>query len=159
MRDYGVLVVFAIAAMTFGCGDDDPNGPDGSPIATEGWEATATGMDGSGTGEWDFTMNEDSTIVVSGRWDWIDTTLGVNVACPFTDGEAVVADSAISFTATGTATIPNLPSSPFTLEVEGKTDDGEGDGTFIITFDGTGWPSSRTGTWTATRVSGGGITI
>ena len=160
MRFRRALWLVAIIALSPGCGGDgDTLNVGDPPIATEQWNVTMSGIDGSGSGGWDLFMSSDSSVVVSGQLDWDDTTEGVSVSCPITGGHATPTDSSFSLTGTGTASSTSLTNdSPFTLDVEGTTDNGSGSGIFTITFTGTAWPSSRTGNWTGARVDGSGIT-
>ena len=154
-----VLWLTVIAALMAGCsGNDDTLTGGAEPIATEAWNVTVSGIDGSGAGGWDLFMSPDSSVVVSGLLTWDDSSLGATLTCPVTGGEATSTDTTFSLTGTGTATSPSMPNAPFNLDVEGSTHSGSGSGTFTMTFTGTGWPSSRTGNWTGARIDGSGIT-
>jgi hypothetical protein len=104
----------------------------------------------------------DSTVIVEGEWIYNATLFNENeeIRCPFTGGLATISGQSVSFTASGTARFTSNPNqtSPFTLEVEGTTNNGQGGGSFTITFTQPGWPSEFSGGWTATRESGSGIT-
>ena len=76
----------------------------------------------------------------------------------YSDGSTAISASSLSFSANSTATITSIESSPFTLNVDGTTDNGQGNGRYTITFSATGLPESFSGNWTATRTKGTGIT-
>jgi len=125
---------------------------------TEQWEYVLDGGQGSGN----LTLNEkqDGTITADG--DFTYSYQGYEISGPHTEAPVTIAGSSISMTATGTATNPTAPpgyqTSPFTLNVIGTMYNGEGSGTFTITFTTLGWPSSISGSWEGTRTSGSGIT-
>ena len=154
-----LTVVLLLALLTIaGCSGDGGNGAgQANPIiAAENWEATVDG--GAGTGTWTFTMREDSTITVDG--EWVYDFISDDIVCPFTDGPVTVTGPAISFEVDGIAAFVATPelTSPFMLEVEGTSDAGQAQGDYTISFTATGWPAQQSGTWTAQRTDGGGIT-
>lgn len=51
-----------------------------------------------------------------------------------------------------------LGTSPFELVLQGNVNNGAATGTYTITFSSFGWPSKVEGSFTATRISGSGIT-
>ena len=149
-----VIFIFTLTA----CDDDNGGTNPELPIATEDWISIVD--QGAGSGDWKFEMWGDSTVTVRGDWIYDEGTPD-EIQCPFTNGQAEIQGQNISFTASGTAYFTATPavSSPFNLEVDGTTNNGQGNGTYTITFAAQGWPDPLTGTWTGTRDSGSGITI
>ena len=129
-------------------------------VALEEWISLVN--QGKGSGNWSFCKGVDSAVVVEGEWIY-NTTLfneSEEIRCPFTGGLATISGQSVSFTASGTAQITSNPSqtSPFTLVVEGTTNNGQAGGSFTISFTQQYWPPEYSGGWTATRESGSGIT-
>ena len=56
------------------------------------------------------------------------------------------------------STLLYAKTSPFTLIISGTAFNGQGSGTFAITFQTVGWPDRILGSWEGTRTSGSGIT-
>ena len=154
-----VLIIFALS-FTSCDKDDKATGPSESYIATEEWNSIVD--QGTGSGSWKFSMKADSSVIVDGEWIYNIDLYGTNyeIKCPYTDGQATISGSSLSFTASGTAKFTADPSqtSPFTFNIEGTTDNGQGSGTYTISFTAQGWPPQLSGSWTATRTSGSGIT-
>lgn len=153
------LFSFVFILLLLSCDDDDNvTEPGATFINTEQWEAIID--DGEGSANWEFKMKSDSTVIVEG--EWIYSYAGSDVSCPISEGEATIWDSNFSYDATGTANNPSAPSgyrdSDFDLSVDGTTGDGEGDGSYVITFSQTGWPNQISGIWEGNRTSGSGIT-
>ncbi|OQX94982.1 hypothetical protein B6I21_07770 [candidate division KSB1 bacterium 4572_119] len=150
-----ILIIFALSIIS--CEKDSGTEPN-NIIATEKWEHIAD--EGLGSGNWTFEKMEDNSITVDGTWLYSYSSFGatLEVTCPFSDGTVTVSEANMSFTASGTATIPNFGSSPFDLAVTGTCSNGEGEGTYIITFSTEGWPDKIEGNWTGSRSSGSGIT-
>jgi len=143
-----VTLIFSLLGIGYTAAD--------SPVvATERWTSTADG--GNDKGMWTVSKKSDGQVVVSGVWTYLGT-----VNCPFTGGSVTISGPVFSFIATGTATNSSAPSgyqdSPFTLEVKGETRSGQGSGSYAMSFTTAGWPQDFSGTWTATRIEGGGIT-
>jgi hypothetical protein len=139
-----------------GYGQATGGGSDESSILTrESWQSIVDR--GGGKGVWTLTKRSNGTVTIAGEWTYLNST-----TCPFTGGKVILSGSSVSFTATGTATNPSLPSgyrdSPFTLEVKGELKDGKGNGTYTISFSVPAWPSGFSGEWTATRTGGRDIT-
>jgi hypothetical protein len=121
----------------------------------EQWKLILNG--GLGSGNLTVIEAQDGTVTSDG--DWTYTYQGANASGPFSNASATIAGASISATASGIATHPYAPSSPFTLNITGKACNGHGSGTFTITFAyGSPWPSSISGTWKGTRTFGRGIT-
>lgn len=80
-------------------------------------------------------MYADSTITVNGEWIY-DIETPNEVTCPFTNGETTIQGQNISFIATGIAYFTQTPTliSPFNLQVDGTTNNGQGNGDYIISF-------------------------
>jgi hypothetical protein len=127
--------------------------------AVEEW--TAVVDTGIGSGMWVF-HEQDMGLTATGEWIYKITInqTEYEVRCPFTNGIATINAPQVTFQASGNATIANLPgeSSSFNLTVTGTTANGQGNGTYVIIFTSALWPPKIEGTWTGTRVSGGGIT-
>ena len=125
--------------------------PEASSQKTEHWEYVLDG--GQGSGNLTLTEKQDGTVTADG--DWVYSYQGADVSGPYSDAPVTIAGSTISLTATGTATNPSAPpgfnTSPFTLSFSGTVINGQGSGTYTITFTAFGWPSSISGNWEGTR--------
>ena len=157
MRKFIAMILALFCVLIFlACEKEEESS---NTVATEVWES-ATG-DGSGTGEWTIALKSDDSITIEGTWTHVNS--GATTTCPFSDGTVTVDGDSLAITVSGTANNPSAPTgyqnSPFELNVAGNTQVGNFTGTFKITFSGTGWPSEISGTTTATRTAGSGITI
>jgi hypothetical protein len=157
-----VSICFAIALMlllsAIGCRkDDNPAAP--TVIATEEW-GFIMDNDTSNHGQTTFQKRSDGS--VTGNATWYFNNQGEYLVCSFEGGAVTIVDTVISISAHGTATYTGAPagynSSPFTITISGIVHNGSSLGTWDIAFSGYGWPSSKTGTFTATRSSGSGVT-
>jgi hypothetical protein len=132
--------------------------PEAYAAKTEQWELIFN--DGLGSGNCTLNNGQNGTVTANGNWTY--NYQGANVSGPYSNAPVTIAGASISITASGTATNPSAPpgyqTSPFTSSISGKACNGNGSGTFTITFTTFGWPSSISGTWTGTRKSGSGIT-
>lgn len=157
-----LFTVLILVALSFtGCDKDEKaTGANTSNMAAEEWNSTVD--EGTGSGSWNFSMKSDSSVLVDGEWIYNIDLYGTTyeIKCPFTDGQTTISGSSLSFTSSGTAkfTANANQTSPFTLNVDGTTDNGQGSGTYTISFTAQGWPSQLAGNWTGTRASGSGIT-
>lgn len=157
-----LLLILIIPALFFtSCDKDDKvTSPNNPSIASENWDTIVD--QGAGDGTWEFTMKSDSTVTVDGEWTYNTDLYGTTyeVKCPFSNGQVTITGTSLSFTASGTAQITASPSqtSPFTLNVNGTTNNGQANGTWTISFTAQGWPTQLSGTWTGTRTSGSEIT-
>jgi hypothetical protein len=148
-----ILIVFA------GCKKDESNPAAGSAAATEEW-AAITDNDSTNHGQLTYKKYADGSIAVNGTWlyPYQDTTVHFIIS----SGTATVVDTAISLSVQGTATNPAAPagfqSSAFTESIIGSAHNGKSAGTYTITFTTYGWPSNLQGIFTATRISGSGVT-
>ncbi len=128
---------------------------------TEHWDLIFKGSEG-GQGSGNCTLIEAQNGTVTADGSWIYIYQGQQVSGPFSNAPVTIAGASISITASGTATNPSAPqgyqTSPFTSSITGKACNGQGKGTFTITFSTYGWPPSISGTWEGTRKSGSGIT-
>ena len=115
---------------------------------------------GQGNGKCTFNKQQDETITADGNWNY--NYKGDMVYGPYTYAPVTIAGSYMTLTANGTATNPSAPPgynrSRFTLRLNGMALNGQGEGTFTITFSTFGWPDKISGTWEGTRASGSGIT-
>ena len=125
---------------------------------TEQWELILDG--GRGQANVTLIQKQDGTITSDGNW--IYNYQGTSVSGPYVNAPVTISGSSISIKATGTATNPSAPpghkTSPFTLNINGTAFNGQGDGSFTMTFQTIGWPNKLTGTWEGKRISGRGIT-
>ncbi len=127
---------------------------------TEDWEYVMDG--GQGSGNLTLTEAQDGSVTADG--DWVYNYQGDDISGPYSDAPVTIAGSTISVEASGTATNPNpsvpppFNTSPFTLDFSGTANNGQGSGTYTITFTADQWPSSISGNWEGTRTSGSGIT-
>ncbi|MBN1154745.1 hypothetical protein JXB12_07480 [candidate division KSB1 bacterium] len=153
-----VLFIFFVTS----CDEDKKvTGPDDSFIATEEWNSIAD--EGIGNGTWEFSMEEDSSVIVDGEWIYnfeLIPPTSFEIKCPFNNGQVTISGPSISFIASGTAKFVADPkqTSPFTLNIEGTTNQGQGNGSYTISFTTEGWPPQLAGNWTASRTDGSGIT-
>ena len=131
---------------------------DASIARTEQWVLILD--EGQGSVNCTLTERQDGIITADGNW--VYTYQGATVSGPYTNAYVSIVESSMSITATGTATKPSAPpgynTSPFTLNISGSTINGQGNGTFTITFSAFGWPDRISGKWEGTRTSGRGIT-
>ena len=113
-----------------------------------------------GSGNLTVIKAKDGTVTADG--DWTYTYQGQQVSGTYTNALVTIAGASISITASGTATnpsaFPGYQTSPFTFSSNGRACNGQGSGTFVITFTAYGWPSSISGTWKGSRTFGSGIT-
>jgi hypothetical protein len=125
---------------------------------TEQWEYVLDG--GQGSGNLTLTEKQDGTVTSDGDWDY--SYQGQDVSGSYSDASVTIAGSTISVDATGTATNHSMPprfnTSPFTLSFNGTANNGQGSGTYTMTFSAPGWVSGNSGNWEGTRTSGSGIT-
>jgi hypothetical protein len=143
-----VLALPALCFLGIGCGGGgDSSGT--SVVASETWE----GSFGDGVGEALFTLVKasDGAITAEGEWNYGSTV------CPFVNARVTMSGTSFSFTATGTARTGSTTSG-FTTTVNGTTSGGQARGTYSTTFAAPGWSQRGSPNWTATRVSGSGIT-
>lgn len=135
------------------------SGTDSTPtvIASEVW-STITDNDTANHGLMTLDKYSDGSISVSGYWYRGSTDQGV-----ISSGTGIIVDTNFSVTEQGTATDLAAPfgyqSSAFTDSVSGSAHNGKSSGTYIVSFSTHGWPSWLQGIFTATRISGSGITV
>jgi parallel beta-helix repeat protein len=133
----------------------------------EEWEYILDG--GQGNGNMILTGKQDGTISVEGSWGYgpvlTEPHIHRTVEGSYSDCLLTIDGSSISFTCQGTAQDNSVPPeypeymvSSFTLTFSGTTNNGQGSGTYTITFTNPGWTPSISGNWVATRTSGSGIT-
>jgi hypothetical protein len=153
------IVLLSILALSTGCKKDENNPAAPTVVATEEW-GFIMNNDSSNHGQTIFEKKSDGS--TSGKAVWYFDYLNSQVQCPFEGGSVTVADTAITVTAKGTATNSAAPTgyqtSAFTVQVTGSAYNGLSYGTWSISFTTLGWPMSLSGTFTATRISGNGIT-
>lgn len=129
-----------------------------SIVSTEKWVLILD--NGQGRSDLELYKTQDGTITSNGSW--VYTYQGANVTGPYSDAAVTIAGSSMSIMASGTATNPAAPqgyqTSPFTLSFIGTALDGQGNGTYTMTFQTFGWPSTITGNWEGSRTGGSGIT-
>jgi len=129
-----------------------------SVIKREQWELILD--KGQGRASLTLLKKDDGTITADGDWEY--TYQGSNNFGTYTEAPVTISGKFIALTATGTATNlsapPGYTTSPFTSVFSGTAFDGEGSGTYSVTFQAYGWPDKLSGSWTGTRTSGSGIT-
>ena len=129
-----------------------------SPEKVEQWALILRG--GLGYANVTLIQKQDGTIISDGNWGY--NYYGSNVSGPFVNATVTIAGTSISIKASGTATSPSSPpgykTSPYSLKINGTALNGQGSGTFTITFQAVGWPNTISGTWAGKRTSGSGIT-
>ncbi len=155
-----LFIVLFISFFAIGCGSGSGGGGGGEPsckvnsgskcvdtvdvIESEQWHHEA----GGSSGDWTFKKLSDGSTIVDGEWEYDGDLAPGRVVCPFTNGTVTSLDPP-SFTATGTAILGGgLSTSSFTLKVE---DTGNNNSEYTITFANPDWPSSISGTGTATK--------
>ena len=125
---------------------------------TEKWELIVD--DGQGRVDLTLIEKQDGTITADGNW--VYNYQGADVSGPFIAAPVTIVGSSLSIMASGTATDPSAPpgykTSPFTLNISGTALNGQGNGTFTMTFQTVGWPDRIIGSWDGARTSGSGIT-
>jgi hypothetical protein len=152
-------VLAAVAACGFLCTCDSKSSSDtaANVLATETW-GTAFGsstMTGSSTGSFILSKLDNGTITITGHWQNTSAS-DSNATGTFTiNGTAIT----MSFSGTAKASGSSATSTyNGTLTgTMGSSASGSGSGTYLLTFNAAGWPSDS-GTWTATRSGGSGIT-
>ena len=128
-------------------------------VAVEEW---ASADDGLTTGTYVFVQTQMRDVLVHGEWHHVDPP--DDVVGPFTNGVVSISNAVVHFSASGTAynSNPSIPSgyetSPFTLTVDGIMSNGYGTGVSTTRFTRTGWPSSRSATWSGVLLRGTHIT-
>jgi hypothetical protein len=149
------LFVFSILASCGGGSGGDTTAAN-KVVGTEVW----VGSNDQGNTNTTLTKYENGTITTTGQWTY--NYNGATVTCQITAGNTTVTGSNVTFTGTGTGTNPAAPAgyqtSPFTLSLTGTMSGGQGSGSFTISFQATNWPTSISGTWTAQKQSGSGVT-
>jgi hypothetical protein len=129
-----------------------------SPEKTEQWELILDG----GRGYANVTLSQKQDGTISSDGNWVYNYQGSSVSGPYTDAPVAIVGSSMSIKTSGTATNPSAPqgykTSPYSLSIIGTALNGEGAGTFTITFQTVGWPNRILGTWAGKRTSGSGIT-
>jgi hypothetical protein len=125
-------------------------------IASEEWK-TITDNNTADLGQLIFNKYSDGSITVSGNWNR-GSTEGV-----ISSGTGIIINTAFSIAEQGTAFNSAAPvgyqNSPFTDSISGSANDGKSSGTYTIAFSTYGWPQILQGVFTATRISGSGITV
>ena len=125
---------------------------------TEKWKLILD--DGQGRGDLTLIEKQDGTITADGNW--VYNYQGADVSGPYIAAPVTIIGSSLSIMASGTATNPSAPpgykTSPFTLNISGTALNGQGNGTFTMTFQTVGWPDRIIGSWDGARTSGSGIT-
>lgn len=155
------MIVMTVIGSLAACGGGG-GGPSGvAPAAVVGTEVWSGSSD-NGQGSLNYTLSKDAngTVTASGTWNIVYA--GYHVSCPFTTGPITITGNSVAFTGSGTATTPDAPagyqSSSFTVTADGTVGSGQASGTYTITYSTYGWPPSVSGSWTAQRTSGSGIT-
>jgi len=148
-----ILIVFA------GCKKDESNPAAVSIAATEEWSAI-TDNDSTNHGQLTYKKSSDGSIAVNGTWQY--PYQGTTVQFVISSGTATVVDTVISLSVQGTATNPAAPAgfqtSAFNESISGTAHNGKSVGTYTISFSTLGWPSNLQGIFSATRISGSGVT-
>jgi len=158
VRKAGILycVFVAVMAALFGCGGGDGGSKEAaSTVAEEQWSGTT--LNGN-SAKITLSKSSDGTITSSGSL----SSLFDKVTCPFSSAPVTISGTTISFTTSGTATKEESSgqiTSPFTLRMDADMIYGQTrNGSFTLSFSAAGWPSSVSGSWSAKKLSGSGIT-
>ena len=148
-----ILIVFG------GCKKNESSPTAASVVATEEWSAI-TDNDSTNHGQLTYKKSSDGSIAVNGTWQY--PYQGTTVQFVISSGTATVVDTVITLSVQGTATNPAAPAgfqtSAFTESISGSASNGKSAGTYTISFSTFGWPSNLQGTFTASRISGSGVT-
>jgi hypothetical protein len=159
-KGFLVCALAITLALMAGCLKDSSTGTS-DIVATETWTGVMNNDSAANNNAITFQKKTDGSIAVSADWQF-GSPVGI-IHCPFTNGVVTIADSVLSVTASGTATITNVPvgynTSPFTVSVTDTVKNWHGHGRWVILFSAGGnWPASWEGTEIITRTSGSGIT-
>ena len=151
-QSFNTVLLVIILVTLFSCNKDD------EVVVTDTEEWAAIVDQGSGEGLWEFITYSDHTIKANGYFTLsyeVDKEK-VEVHCPFTDGIAEKDCSHIVYNASGTAfmTADSTKTSLFTIDTDGVYENGEGVGSYEITFANASWPSQVPGTWRADQTGG-----
>ena len=115
---------------------------------------------GQGSGNLIFYEIQAGNVYADGNWEY--THQGMTGVSTFTEAIVSISGKNIQITVTGIAESPTAPpgynTSPYTLIITGEAYNGQGNGTFVITYQTFGWPDRISGVWEGGRISGGGIT-
>ncbi|MBF0453087.1 MAG: family 1 glycosylhydrolase, partial [Candidatus Magnetomorum sp.] len=140
------------------CSENQGAEPDDEKV-TENWETALDGTKGAVT--WSISREADGSLMASGEGLYGINAMGnnVNVSFPFENVQAIVSESSVLYTATGTASIKEMPSmtSGFTYVFDGLQ------GAYKIFVDSTTWQGMLSshpivGQAISTLISGSGIT-
>ena len=149
-------VVLLVLAFFAGCtstpaANDTKSAPTVS--ATENWDGSFIFPTGSGSGGLYLKKMSDNSLYSSGIM-----TAGT-ILIPFTNNQTTVSGSSISISGGGTATNSAYSVvSAFTISITGTMSGGSGSGTFVIVFSDSAWGPTNSGSWTASRTNGSGVT-
>lgn len=153
------VCLLVLLVVLIGCKKDEGSPVVPTVIATEEWDVTMNN-DTANYGQQTLEKKSDGSVAVQGGWYF--ASQGLTLQCPFSDGTATISDTNIALIMHGTATYPGAPvgyqTSAFILSVSGSAYNGKSSGTFSFTYSTYGWPSGKSGTFTATRKSGNGVT-
>jgi hypothetical protein len=147
-------VLAAIAACGFLCTCSSDSSSDSAKVtATETW----TTVMGSSIGS--FTLNKLDTGKISMSALWTNGTSNGSAYDDAASGTLALNGTTISSASFGGTAkiIGSTATSSYTCVLTGTIHSGSASGTYTMTFTASGWPSDS-GTWTATRSSGSGIT-
>jgi hypothetical protein len=152
-------ILLSLLVIATGCKKDENNPAGPTVVATEQWDFIMNN-DTSNHDRMIYEKKSDATVSADAAWQVADQ--GETVQFQTERGVVIVLDTSISATIQGTATYSEAPdgyqNSPFTLTINGTAHNGVSSGAWIMTFSTSGWPSSLTGTFAATRSSGNGVT-
>jgi hypothetical protein len=129
--------------------------PNSTIAASEVW-SVVTNND-SPPGQITFDKYSDGSITVKGNWFCIYQ--GLTVEGVIARGTAVKNNAMISMTFQGKAAdSTGYQTSGYENKLEGSIANGNCSGNYDISLTGWGWPSNLQGTFTATKISGSGVT-
>ncbi len=155
-----VTILLALAISVMGCQKDAGNPAGPSVIATEEWQFIMDN-DTASLAQMTYQKKSDGSVVaVSATWRSANDGNALYGQCE--EGIVTISDTIISIASQGTAILSGAPegyrNSPFTLTIDGSARNGLAAGNWTVNFSAIGWPPSKSGTFTATRSSGSGIT-
>jgi hypothetical protein len=131
--------------------DRSSSNEDPTAVATEKWN-TYMDNDNSNYGQETFEKKSDGSITVRASWHVNETN------CSYQNVIMTINDTIISYTASGIAIWQPDPTdkSSFILYIIGSAHNGKSSGNYHINF--TTWQEEYQGSFSATRISGSGVT-
>lgn len=112
------------------------------------WEGTFLCSSNQGTGAVWMEIRED----LSFTSEWQANCYGETIVSYRARGAYSMSGEGFKFAASGYARSDVGPSSPYHLQVNGTFSEATAQGTYTVTFDGSGWIPEESGTWKLVKV-------